>query len=127
MSLLNHTHNPAARSWVQTANEAGSDFPIQNLPFCVFRHHSDGEPFRGGVASGDQIVDLARVSVAGCLEGLAAEAALAGAYHNLNLLMAMGPAAWKALATTSVSLLSLQEALSWASTQAHIPHYGLTE
>lgn len=97
MSLLNHTHDPAARSWVQTANLAGSDFPIQNLPFCVFRHHSDGEPFRGGVAIGDQIVDLARVSVAGCLEGLAAEAALAGAYHNLNLLMALGPAAWRAL------------------------------
>ena len=64
MSALNHTHDPAARSWVQSANQAGSDFPIQNLPFCVFRRRGTGEAFRGGVAIGDQVIDLAQL--AGC-------------------------------------------------------------
>ncbi|MBY0453989.1 MAG: fumarylacetoacetase [Burkholderiaceae bacterium] len=97
MTLLNHTHNPAARSWLASANVPGADFPIQNLPIAVFRHFREDEPFRGGIAIGDQVIDLARVVVVGCLEGLAAEAAMAGAYHNLNVLMALGPQAWKAL------------------------------
>ena len=97
MTTLNHTHDPAARSWVTTANTPGNDFPIQNLPLAVFRHYQEDEAFRGGVAIGDQVIDLARVVVVGCLDGLAAEAALAGAYHNLNVLMALGPQAWQAL------------------------------
>jgi fumarylacetoacetase len=97
MSWLNHTHDPAARSWLTSANQAGADFPIQNLPFCVFRRQGAGEPFRGGVAIGDQIVDLARLSATGALQGQAAQAAQAGAHTTLNPLMALGPAAWQAL------------------------------
>ena len=35
--LLNHTHNPAASSWVASAQAPGCDFPIQNLPFGIFK------------------------------------------------------------------------------------------
>lgn len=31
------THDPSLRSWVASANRAGCDFPIQNLPFGRFR------------------------------------------------------------------------------------------
>jgi hypothetical protein len=37
MSLINESHDPSLKSWVAQANEPGSDFPIQNLPFAVFR------------------------------------------------------------------------------------------
>jgi fumarylacetoacetase len=94
---LNHTHDPAARSWLASANEPGSDFPIQNLPFGVFRRRGADEPFRGGVAIGDQVIDLAAVSASGVLDGLAADAARAAAQPALNDLLAMGPAAWRAL------------------------------
>ncbi len=94
---LNHTHDPAARSWLASANEPGSDFPIQNLPFGMFRRRGSTEPFRGGVAIGDQVVDLAAVSASGVLDGLAADAARAAAQPALNDLLAMGPAAWRAL------------------------------
>ena len=53
------THDPALRSWVASANEH-PDFPIQNLPYGVYRHGTD-EP-RVGVAIGDQVLDL-RVAV----------------------------------------------------------------
>ena len=94
---LNHTHDASARSWLASANEPGCDFPIQNLPFGVFRRRGADEPFRGGVAIGDQVIDLAAVSASGVLDGLAADAARAAAQPALNGLMAMGPAAWRAL------------------------------
>ena len=116
-SLLNHTHDPAARSWLASANRSGGDFPIQNLPFCAFRLQDSAEAYRGGVAIGDQVIDLARLAQAGCLQGLAGEAALAGAQPTLNALMAMGPAAWQALRHGLFELLkadagaSVQEAV----------------
>ncbi|PIF76164.1 fumarylacetoacetate hydrolase [Variovorax sp. 54] len=59
MTALNATHDPKLRSWVATANLAGTDFPIQNLPFGRFRTAgSNNEAFRIGVAIGDQILDL---------------------------------------------------------------------
>jgi fumarylacetoacetase len=69
---LNATHDPARHSWVESANAADTDFPIQNLPFGVF---DDGRGARGGVALGDQIVDLAALLEAGLIEGEAARAA----------------------------------------------------
>lgn len=97
MTLINETHNPALKSWVASANVAGCDFPIQNLPFAVFRRKGSSEAFRGGVAIGDQILDLAAVAKAGVLKGQAAAAVQAGAQDKLNALMAMGTAAWSAL------------------------------
>ena len=88
---LNHTHDPAATSWVASANMAGGGFPIQNLPFAVFRHGKGGKDFRGGVAIGDQVVDLAQLSAAGSLDGLAARAAAVCAQPSLNEFFAMGP------------------------------------
>lgn len=57
MSLLNETHDPSLRSWVASANADGCDFPVQNLPFGRFRTTAD-EPWRIGVAIGDQVLDL---------------------------------------------------------------------
>lgn len=95
--MLNHTHDPSIRSWVESANIAGSDFPIQNLPLGVFRRRGTNEAFRGGVAIGDQVVDLAAVSGAGILSGLAAKAGNAASQPVLNEFLAMGPEAWSAL------------------------------
>ena len=61
---INATHDPALRSWVESANAPPTDFPIQNLPFGVFR--AEGRA-RGGVALGDCIIDLSRLGEAGLL------------------------------------------------------------
>lgn len=97
MNLLNETHNPALRSWLASANTSGCDFPIQNLPFAVFRRRGSAEAFRGGVAIGDQIVDLAALAQTALLGGDAQQAAQAGSQPKLNALMALGPTAWSAL------------------------------
>ena len=95
--MINETHDPASRSWVQTANADGTDFPIQNLPFGVFRRKGAAEQFRCGVAIGDQILDLSAVSRAQAIQGSAAQAVRAAASDSLNALMAMGTAAWSDL------------------------------
>ncbi|MAC33225.1 MAG: fumarylacetoacetase [Haliea sp.] len=97
MPTLNETHDPALQSWLETANLPDTDFPIQNLPFGVFRVAGTEEHFRGGVAIGDSIVDLHALSETGLLSGPAHEAAQAGALPELNALMALGPRAWSAL------------------------------
>jgi len=97
MSLLNETHAAGLGSWVASANAPGGNFPIQNLPFAVFRRAGSDEAFRGGVAIGDAILDLGAVHRAGVFDGTAAQATAACAAPELNGLMALGPAAWSEL------------------------------
>ncbi len=94
---MNETHDPTLRSWVDSANLPGTDFPIQNLPFAVFRRKGRDEAFRGGVAIGDQVLDLAATAASGVLSGEALEAAQAASAEKLNGLMALGQPAWSAL------------------------------
>lgn len=106
---INDTHDPALRSWVTSANAAGTDFPIQNLPFGVFHVKPSTGPARCGVAIGDQILDVS--AIASLLdEGLARTAAQACAQPQLNELMALGPAAASALREGLSRLLSAGEA-----------------
>ena len=97
MHQINETHNPALRSWVASANQAGTDFPIQNLPFAVFRRQGSKEAFRAGVAIGDQILDLAAVNAAGLFSGEIGSAIKAGTDANLNALMELGAKVWSGL------------------------------
>jgi fumarylacetoacetase len=95
--LLNETHNPALASWLVTANQADTDFPIQNLPFAVFKRANSEESFRGGVAIGDQVIDLTALGHANVFDGLAQDAVKACSAPQLNDYMAMGKATWSAL------------------------------
>ncbi len=101
---LNETHDPKRRSFVESANAPDCDFPIQNLPFGVFRS-APGQHPRVGVAIGDQILDVA--AAAASFDGLAADAAQAcRPSPYLNTLMSLGPQTWSALR------LALSRALS---------------
>ena len=93
MAQLDRTNDPKRRSWVTSAN-GHPDFPIQNLPLGIFSPPNRGAP-RGGVAIGDQIVDIA--GAAALFDGVAATAAQACGTPSLNALMALGPPAWSAL------------------------------
>jgi fumarylacetoacetase len=93
-TLLDETHDPHRRSFVESANVPGCDFPIQNLPFGAFCSAPDRQP-RVGVAIGDQILDVS--AAAASFDGLAAAAANSCGAPFLNPLMAMGPQAWSAL------------------------------
>ena len=59
---INETHDPNLKSWVESANDPNTDFPIQNLPFCIFRHSSSEFGTSVGVVIGDQMLDLAALA-----------------------------------------------------------------
>jgi fumarylacetoacetase len=90
-ALLDETQDARARSWLESANRADCEFPIQNLPFAVFRRADSAEEFRGGVAIGDQIIDLCAVAARGVFQAQAEQGIRAGAQSSLNSLMRLGP------------------------------------
>ena len=87
---LDQTHDPAVLSWVDSARRPNGDFPIQNLPFGVFRRRGRGEAPRIGVAIGDEIVDLSRAVGQGLLTGVDHDVQAAASSRSLNALMALG-------------------------------------
>jgi len=91
------TNDPNIRSWLPSANQSGGAFPIQNLPFGVFRRAQSAEGFRGGVALGDQIIDLRALADAQLFADDAAAGVSAGSLDSLNSLMQLGPRVWAAL------------------------------
>jgi fumarylacetoacetase len=120
---LNETHDPKVRSWLDSANLRGCAFPIQNLPFGVFRRTDSLAPFRGGVAVGDQIIDLAALAKARLFESepAAAEAIRAGALPGLNALMELGPQAWTALRRVLFRAMARGSALETALKNCLVP------
>jgi len=119
MTGLDATHDPAQASWVGSANAPGGDFPLQNLPFAVFRRAASRESFRGGVAIGDAVLDLGALHALGLLNGRAADALGACTAPTLNAFMAMGreasgalrAALWELLRARAPAAAQLQELL----------------
>lgn len=91
---MNRTHDPDLKSWVEGANDPDTDFPVQNLPFGIFRRRSSREKPRAGVAIGDQIFDLAALGV--------------DSGPNLNKLAAAGPKAWRDVRAGVSKFLSVE-------------------
>jgi fumarylacetoacetase len=89
------------KSWVESANSADTQFPLNNLPYGVFTTNSL-EP-RCGVAIGDMILDLYAAEEAGIVE-LAEDAVFDVPYWND--VMELGPEAWTALRDRLTQLLA---------------------
>jgi fumarylacetoacetase len=87
-ATLDRTHDPDARSWVESANRAGAPFPIQNLPFGVVRRR--GGEGRIGVAIGDEVLDLEALASGGLLDSIPEAVREAIRAPRLNALMALG-------------------------------------
>lgn len=107
--FIDHTHDSAAHSWLETANQPGCDFPIQNLPFCVFEA-SDAAAV-GGIGLGDGVIDLGRLCQSGCIDGEALATARVGAQNTLNGLMDLPPSATRALRHAVFNLFAAGGAL----------------
>jgi len=103
--ILDETHDPSTRSWVESANAVQADFPIQNLPFGIFRKRDSGMA-RVGVAIGDAILDIASLHNELWFnhegDATVTEACRSG---SLNELMALGSGPRRALRTRLHALL----------------------
>jgi fumarylacetoacetase len=117
INMLNETHDPSLTSWLESANDPAIGFPVQHLPFAVFRRAGRAEPYRPGVALGDQIIDLAQLAAIKPFSGLAAEALRTCTGSTLNALMALGNAHW-----TELRLALSRAVRVGGSLQAEITH-----
>ena len=109
--LPNATHDPTLRSWVTSANDPTTDFPIQNLPFGIFKPlrstQRSTESARVGVAIGDQILNLYACQEVGLLTGLPKVIQAACRESSLNQLMGLGERAAHALRNILSQLLQV--------------------
>ena len=105
---LDQTHDPRARSFVESANAEGCDFPIQNLPFGAFTNQQSATA-RLCVAIGDQLLDLCAVAELGLLRTAEEDEdeVLSEVCQEcrLNPLMGLGPARWRQLRRILFDLL----------------------
>ena len=89
---MNSTNDATLRSFISVPSE--SHFPIQNLPYGVFRRRSGGTPAIG-VAIGDYVLDLAALEARGLLTGSHLKGKQLFGQQSLNAFMALGRPAWR--------------------------------
>eukprot|EP01114_Cavostelium_apophysatum_P008588 TRINITY_DN2116_c0_g1_i2.p1 TRINITY_DN2116_c0_g1~~TRINITY_DN2116_c0_g1_i2.p1 ORF type:complete len:423 (+),score=83.32 TRINITY_DN2116_c0_g1_i2:50-1318(+) len=92
-------------SFIEVA--ADSDFPIQNLPYGVFRRNNGHQNARVGVAIGDYVLDLAIITDAGLFSSVE-QVQNTKCFHQetLNTFMSFGRSVWKATRSVITQLLS---------------------
>ena len=97
---LDHTHAADATSWVASANDGTTEFPIQNLPLGIFSTALKGP--RCGVAIGDKILDLKLAAERGLIS---APLASAVGGESFDPLFALGRKAMRQLRHELFALL----------------------
>ena len=63
---INETHDPKLKSWVESANDPGAAFPIQNCPLCRVSTRAGG-PYATACPIGDRLLDITRCAKGGLL------------------------------------------------------------
>ena len=99
---MSKANDPSLKSWV--AVPAGSDFPIQNLPFGVFKSNS-GNP-RLGVAIGEYIADLSALAKEGLFDQISFDKNVFS-QNTLNSFIALGKHTTNAVRERLSDLLSI--------------------
>ncbi|GIL23295.1 MAG: fumarylacetoacetase [Bacteroidota bacterium] len=98
-------NNPQLVSWVEVP--PGSDFPIQNLPFGIFKTRYLGAV--AGVAIGNHVLDLVYLHENGFLDGLGLPAGIFNQRY-LNNFIALGRKTTRAVRNRISELLSAEVA-----------------
>jgi fumarylacetoacetase len=102
---MNLTTDAGLRSWVPVPPD--SPFPIQNLPYGVFRRRPAGTACVG-VAIGERILDLTALEARGLLAVPALRGRRVFQSGRLNDFMALGQPAWTEVRTVLSRLLSVE-------------------
>lgn len=101
MNAYDPTTAPQLKSWIASANSPASDFPIQNLPYGIFKTEDKPMP-RVGVAIGDDILDLDTLYQAGLLKVQAS----VFSRGSLNDFIALGRDTWTSVRQQVSALLA---------------------
>lgn len=102
---MSNANNPTLKSWIEV--KPGSDFPIQNLPFGIFKT-TDTTP-RVGVAIGEYIIDISVVANSGLLDAIHLDKEVF-LQSSLNAFIALGKPVTNAVRERLSELLSADNA-----------------
>jgi fumarylacetoacetase len=94
---MNHPNDSALKSWIDV--QPNSDFPIQNLPFGIFRTRNSAvqSTARVGVAIGNYVLDLQELNELGYFEDLKLSDPAVFSRPFLNDFIALGRPVWQAV------------------------------
>ncbi|MBO0857754.1 MAG: fumarylacetoacetase [Chloracidobacterium sp.] len=120
---INETHNPDLRSWVESANDPNTDFPIQNLPFGVFDRFDNCGKWRVGMAIGDHVLDLYECCKANLISVKENDSWFLA--NSLNLLMGLDLPTGLNLRRQALELLREGNTMIWDYQKAHPEQYSL--
>jgi fumarylacetoacetase len=114
-----HPNDPTLRSWVDVP--PGSDFPIQNLPFGIFRYRTSAvhSTARAGVAIGHYVLDLQALGELGYFGDW--KDWLVFSRPVLNDFIALGKPVWQSVRNRLSELLRADH----AQLRDHYEHRGL--
>ena len=82
------------KSWVESANVAGCDFPLAHLPWGRFERADTPGAWHLGVAIGDRALDMTALEAAGLCKGLDEGVRNALRQPALNAFLSLGRPAW---------------------------------
>jgi fumarylacetoacetase len=99
---MHEENNPDLRSFIPVAND--HHFPIQNLPFGIFKRKDFQNP-RVGIAIGDYVLDLAVIEAHGLFDGPCLKNQCVFESNSLNKFLAIGKTAWREARKTISRLL----------------------
>ena len=92
----------ALKGWIESANIPGTHFPLQNLPYGVYRAPTGGR--HCCVAIGDELVDLTQLETLGLFELGSPQPLFSNG--SLNRFMAGGNGVWRQLRQRLIFLLA---------------------
>ncbi len=87
-------NNPQLKSWLPV--EEGSDFPIQNIPYGIFKPRNRTTP-RAGTRIGNHVIDLAAIAEKGYLVDEGVSNPDVFKQSRLNTFIAFGKPVWRAV------------------------------
>lgn len=99
---MSKANDPSLKSWVPVP--VGSDFPIQNLPFGIFKTNNS-EP-RIGVAIGESVLDLSALAASGLFYAIAFDKSVFS-QSSLNSFIALGKTITNAVRERISDLLNI--------------------
>ncbi|MBX3298926.1 MAG: fumarylacetoacetase [Acidobacteria bacterium] len=121
MYEINETHDPSLMSWVESANLPNTDFPIQNLPFCIFGSDAVDDEIHIGVRIGNEVLNLDACADAGLLGEIEDDESIGGErlWGLLDGIMAFSGEGRRAL-RSRISELLREGSVEQTSLESHL-------
>jgi len=107
---MNNPNDPKLKSWISA--DRRSDFPIQNLPFGIFKPRNRTNP-RAGTRIGSMVIDLAVIAERGYFAECGIKSREVFSKPFLNDFIALGKPVWTAVRNKLSEIFNIENGEFW--------------